>query len=150
MTLLIAVVIRSDVSATDAITEYGYDLILKAVNVILVPGFMFIAAISGSLALLVLLREYVKKHHIARKWKRALNGKSGDESELLQALREDAAAARAEKLEKIAKEKRRIAKEKAKEDWQAAVKQRQDIEVDELQRVLLKLQCSYENTANVF
>eukprot|EP01048_Picozoa_sp_COSAG05_P004476 COSAG05_NODE_242_length_13038_cov_60.915140_2_plen_1425_part_00 len=149
MTLLISIVLRTDLTE-DVISVAGYDTILVVVNVVLVPGFMFIAAASGLLALFVLLREYANSHRVARKWKQALESNTSEDNIMRQELEKDAREVRAQELEKKAILASKQAREQEQRLYDESVQMRQNVEVDELQRVMLNLQSSYENTANAF
>ena len=67
-----------------------------------------------------------------------------------QELEKDAREVRAQELEKKAILASKQAREQEQRLYDESVQMRQNVEVDELQRVMLNLQSSYENTANAF
>lgn len=117
MTLLISIILRTDLE-DDLISEYGYDVILVAVNSLMVPAFITIAAVGGLIVAVGLIYElYQKKMKIKRR-QTAFNEKDTAKLDLKE--QEIRAEVQREAKKKIvaAQERERRRKIKEKEDKQ--------------------------------
>ena len=103
MTLLISIILRTDLR-DEALTAQGYDLILLCVNVLMVPGFLFIAAAGGVITLISLIISYTSKRKIIKQ-KQFANTKEGRETQTWQDLRDQAKMQYTRDQDKIRRQK---------------------------------------------
>ena len=140
MTLIISIVLRTDLEE-DAITEAGYDMILVTVNIVMMPGFLAVAAIAGLFGATGLLTDYVqKRRHIQLREAAISDMDAGQENPKVERVREEMLAQaqkdRQAKANKVLQEQIRVAKEKEKERLQQLLDLEERIESRELPLVM--------------
>eukprot|EP01048_Picozoa_sp_COSAG05_P009696 COSAG05_NODE_809_length_7187_cov_20.173109_4_plen_336_part_00 len=143
MTLIISIVLRTDLE-DDAIPEAGYDIILLVVNVVMMPGFLSVAATVGLIGAANLMADYVqKRRHIKLREVAMSDMDSGKENPKVEKLREDmlnqAQQDRQAQAKKALQEQLRLAKEKEKEQLKKLLELEETIESRQLPIVMASL-----------
>lgn len=121
MTLLVSIILRTDLSAED-LGRAGYDTILLGVNVVMVPGFLCVAGLWGLYELLKKVKEFVrKKRLIKQKMETAKTGtdenmiKKAQERKQAEANRRARQAAQRERQKKMVELKKKETSDKERE-----------------------------------
>ena len=147
MTLLVSIILRTDLEE-DALGETGYDIILMAVNILMVPGFMMLFASIGLWAVTCLLWDLLRKNRKIMEKTNAIHelSKGITESVLARELKKNAV----EQIRQanIAEFKRKQA-EAAAQSEKARQKVTSDRDKDDLSLAVAALVATSEDNVNL-
>eukprot|EP01047_Picozoa_sp_COSAG01_P014853 COSAG01_NODE_733_length_13988_cov_1136.208150_4_plen_420_part_00 len=142
MTLLVSIILRTDLSAED-VGRGGYDIILLMVNVVMVPGFLVVAAVWGFYELCKKLNEYAKKKKLIKK--KLKNAKSGPDQDLLKEAQRRRRAEQNRRARQIAQRER----EKREEERRKKAMRDKEREADRLTVVMSEIESSMRETGTL-
>lgn len=142
MTLLVSIILRTDLSAED-VGRGGYDIILLLVNLVMVPGFLVVAAVWGLYELCKKLNEFAKKKSLIKK--KMENAKSGPDQDLLKEAQRRRRAEQNRRARQIAQRER----EKREEERRKKAMSDKEREADRLTVVMSEIESSMRETGTL-